>query len=95
MTIKWDDEFDYGAANNVLQDFISGNTMSLAMKIGDGTVSSEGEVNILAEIQYTGDPSIDMSENGLYHTLPFECVQNSSTEAFKISSFKNEAVTTW
>lgn len=95
LTIKWDDEFDYGAGNNVVQDFISGTTLSLAMKIGDGTVSSEGECNIAAEIQYTGDPSIDMSENGLYHTLPFECVQNSSTEAFKITSFKDEAVTVW
>ena len=95
LTIKYDDEFDYGAANNVIQDFLDGDTLSLAMKIGDGTVSSEGEVNIAAEIQYTGDPALDMSENGLYHTLSFECVQNSSTEAFKISSFKNEAVTAW
>ena len=51
LVIKYDDEFDYGAANNVIQDFLDGNTMSLAMKIGDGTVSSEGEVNISAEIQ--------------------------------------------
>ncbi len=95
LTIKWDDEFDYGAANNVLQDFLDGDTLSLAMNIGDGTVSAEGEMNIAAEIQYTGDPSVDMSENGLYHTLPFECVQNSSTEAFKITSFKDEVVTVW
>ncbi len=95
LTIKYDDEFDYGEDNNVIQDFLDGDTLSLAMKIGDGTVSSEGEVNIAAEIQYTGDPALDMSENGLYHTLSFECVQNSSTEAFKISSFKNEAVTAW
>jgi len=95
LTIKWDDEFDYGAANNVIQDFLDGDTMSLAIKIGDGTVSSEGEMNILAEIQYTGDPGQDLSENGVFHTLEFECVQNSTTEAFKLSSFKNEAVTTW
>ena len=95
LVIKYDDEFDYGAANNVIQDFLDGNTMSLAMKIGDGTVSSEGEVNISAEIQYTGDPSLDMSESGLFHSLPFECVLNGSTEAFKIESFKNEAVTAW
>ena len=95
LTIKWDDEFDYGAANNVIQDFLDGDTMSLAIKIGDGTVSSEGEMNILAEIQYTGDPGQDLSENGVFHTLEFECVQNSTTEAFKLSSFKNEAVTAW
>ena len=95
ISIKWDDEFDYGADNNVVQNFLDGNTSSLAIKIGDGTVSSEGEVNILAEIQYTGDPGQDISESGIFHTIPFECVQNSSTEAFKITTFKNEAVTVW
>ena len=95
LTIKYDDQFDFSADTNVIQDFISGNTLSIAMKIGDGTVSSEGEMNISAEIQYTGDPSLDLSESGLYLNLPFECVQNSTTEAFKISSFKNEAKTVW
>tara|TARA_R110002020_G_scaffold348387_1_gene562009 strand:- start:866 stop:1951 length:1086 start_codon:yes stop_codon:yes gene_type:complete len=95
LTIKMDDEFDYGADNNVIQDFLDGDTMSLAIKIGDGTLDAEGEVNILAEIQYTGDPGQDLSESGIFHTLEFECVQNASTEAFKISTFKDEAVTTW
>tara|TARA_R100000789_G_scaffold18035_1_gene20980 strand:+ start:88 stop:1170 length:1083 start_codon:yes stop_codon:yes gene_type:complete len=95
LTIKYDDEFDYGAGNNVIQDFLDGDTLSLAIKIGDGTIDAEGECNILAEIQYTGDPGQDISEAGIFHTLAFECVQNSSTEAFKITSFKNEAVTAW
>ena len=95
LSIKWDDELDYGAGNNVIQDFLDGDTLSLAISIGDGTVSAEGEMNILAEIQYTGDPSQDLSESGIFHTLEFECVQNGSTEAFKITSFKDEAVTTW
>tara|TARA_R100001594_G_C4035381_1_gene262102 strand:- start:593 stop:1678 length:1086 start_codon:yes stop_codon:yes gene_type:complete len=95
LTIKYDDEFDYGAGNNVIQDFLDGDTLSLAIKIGDGTVSSEGEMNITAEIQYTGDPGQDLSESGVFHTLEFECVQNGSTEAFKLESFKNEAVTAW
>ena len=95
LTIKYDDEFDYGSGNNVIQDFLDGDTLSLAINIGDGTVSSEGEMNIAAEIQYTGDPGQDISENGIFHTLPFECVQSGSTEAFKITSFKNEAVTAW
>ena len=95
IVIKWDDEFDYGAANNVLNDFLDGDTMSLAISIGDGTVSAEGECNIAAEIQYTGDPGQDISESGVFHTLAFECVQNSTTEAFKITTFKNEAVTAW
>jgi hypothetical protein len=91
LVIKYDDEFDYGADNNVIQDFLDGDTMSLAIKIGDGTISSEGELNILAEIQYTGDPSQDLSESGVFHSLEFECVQNGSTEALKISTYKNEA----
>jgi len=95
LTIKYDDEFDYGADNNVIQSFLDGNTMSLAIKIGDGTVSSEGEVNILAEIQFTGDPGQDLSESGVFHTLEFECVKNVTAEAFKISTFKNEAITAW
>tara|TARA_R100000655_G_scaffold52345_5_gene90153 strand:- start:14124 stop:15203 length:1080 start_codon:yes stop_codon:yes gene_type:complete len=95
LTIKYDDLFDYSAGTNVIQDFLDGDTLTLGIKIGDGTVSAEGEVNILAEIQYTGDPGQDLSENGVFHTLEFECVQNGSTEAFKINSFKNEAITTW
>tara|TARA_R100000458_G_C8272499_1_gene247353 strand:+ start:159 stop:1244 length:1086 start_codon:yes stop_codon:yes gene_type:complete len=95
LSIKWDDEFDYGAGNNVIQDFLDGDTLSLAISIGDGTANAEGECNIVAEIQYTGDPSQDLSESGIFHTLEFECVQNGATEAFKISTFKNEAVTTW
>ena len=95
LTIKYDSEFDYGEDNNVIQDFLDGDTLSLAIKIGDGTVSSEGEMNIAAEIQYTGDPGQDLSESGVFHTLEFECVQNGSTEAFKLESFKNEAVTAW
>ena len=95
ITIKYDDEFDYGAANNVLQDFFDGDTLSLALKWGDGTPSSAGEMNILAECQYTGDPSQDISENGIFHTLPFECVQNSTTEALKITQFVGESQADW
>jgi len=94
LTIKYDDEFDYGAANNVIQDFLDGNTLSLNMVFGASN-DAEGEATIAAELQYTGDPGQDISEAGIFHTLPFECVQNSSTEAFKITTFKNEAVTAW
>ena len=95
ISIKYDDLFDYSAGTNVIQDFLDGDTLTLGIKIGDGTVDAEGECNILAEIQYTGDPGQDLSESGVFHTLEFECVQNGSTEAFKIVSFKNEAVTAW
>tara|TARA_R100000808_G_C2148403_1_gene156548 strand:+ start:1994 stop:3076 length:1083 start_codon:yes stop_codon:yes gene_type:complete len=92
ITIKYDGEFSLSAADNVLQSFLDGNTGTLALKFGDGTVSSVSEMNILAEVQYTGDPTQDISENGIFWTIPFECVQNSSTEALKISLFSDTAI---
>ena len=94
LTIKYDNEFNYQAGENVLQDFLDGDTLTLNMIIGDGTHSSEGEMEITAEIQYTGDPGLDMGEGGLYHTLPFECVDDG-TFGLKTEVFKNEAVTAW
>ena len=95
LTIKYDDEFDYGASNNVIQDFLDGDTLSLNLICGDSAPDAEGEFEITAEIQYTGDPGQDISENGIFNTLEFECVQNGGTEAFKLETFKNEAVTAW
>ena len=92
ITLKYDGEFGLSAGENVVQSFIDGNTCTLALKFGDGTVSSVSEMNILAEVQYTGDPSQDISENGIFWTIPFECVQNSSTEALKISLFSDTAI---
>lgn len=96
MTIKYDDEFDYGVDNNVIQDFLSGTTLGIKIQIGDSsTPDAEGETIISAEVQHTGDPGQDLSESGLFHTFSFECVKNSSADAFSISTFKNEAITAW
>ena len=95
ITIKHDANFDYGSGANVIQDFLDGDTLTLALKWGDGTVDAAGEMNILAEIQYTGDPAQDISENGLFHTLAFECVQNGSTEALKIECINGESQSAW
>ncbi len=92
ITLKYDTEFSLSAADNVLQSFLDGNTSTLTLKFGDGTVSSVQEMNILAEVQFTGDPAQDISENGIFWTIPFECVQNSSTEALKISLFSDTAI---
>ena len=92
ITLKYDDEFSLSASDNVVQSFLDGNTCTLALKFGDGTVSSVSEMNILAEVQFTGDPAQDISENGIFWTIPFECVQNSSTEALKISLFSDTAI---
>ena len=92
ITVKYDGEFSLSADDNVTQSFLDGNTGTLALKFGDGTVSTVSEMNILAEVQYTGDPTQDISENGIFWTIPFECVQNSSTEALKISLFSDTAI---
>ncbi len=92
ITLKYDSEFSLAAAANVVQTFLDGNVGTLSLKFGDGTVSSVSEMNILAEVQFTGDPTQDISENGIFWTIPFECVQNSSTEALKISLFSDTAI---
>ena len=92
LTFKHDGEFSLGAGANVLQTFLDGNTCTLSLKFGDGTVSSVGELNLDAECQFTGDPTQDISEQGLFWTVPFECVQNTTTEALKISMFSDEAI---
>jgi len=94
LSIKYDDEFDYGADNNVIQDFLDGDTMTLNLINGAGN-DAAGEMEITAEIQYTGDPGQDLSETGVFHTLEFECVQNGANEAFKLETFENSAITTW
>ena len=94
LTIKYDDLFDYSAGTNVIQDFLDGDTMTLNLINGTGN-DAAGEMEITAEIQYTGDPGQDLSEPGVFHTLEFECVQNGSNEAFKLEVFENSAVTTW
>ena len=92
VTVKYDGEAGLSAGENVVQSFIDGQTCTLTLTFGDGTPSSTGEMNILAECQFTGDPTQDISENGIFWTIPFECVQNSSTEALKISLFSDTAI---
>ena len=98
MSIKMDDNFDYTAGTNIIQDFLDGDTMKLKVNIGDGTLSSVGEANIVANIQYTGDPAQDLSENGIFHSLSFECVDagtGDGTEAFQIELFNGESQSAW
>tara|TARA_Y100001963_G_scaffold20437_1_gene26094 strand:+ start:1767 stop:2852 length:1086 start_codon:yes stop_codon:yes gene_type:complete len=98
MTIKMDDNFDYTAGTNVIQDFLDGDTMKLKINIGDGTLDAVGEANIVANIQYTGDPAQDISENGIFHNLSFECVDagtGDENEAFQIELFNGESQSAW
>ena len=93
LVVKHDANFDLGSATNVLSSYLNKNTMALALKFGDNTVTSNGEMNIDAQIQLTGDPTLDNSDQGQFWNLPFECLQNDSTEALKITMFSTTAPT--
>lgn len=92
IVVKYDSEVGLVAGANAVQHFLDSKIASLILKFGDGTVSSVGEANILAECQYTGDPSLDGSPEGLFWNIPFECGVNGSTEGLKISLFSDTAV---
>ena len=93
LTLKHDANFDLGTGTNVLSSYVNKNTMGLALKFGDNTVSTVGEMNIAAEIQITGDPTVDNSDQGVFWNLPFECLYNSADtlEALKIQLFSDTA----
>ena len=92
IVVKYDGEAGLSADENVVQSFIDGQTCLLTLQFGDATPSSTGEMIILAEVQFTGDPTQDVSENGIFWNIPFECVQNGSDEALEISLFSDTAL---
>jgi len=97
ISIKYDANFDYGGGMNVLQDFLAGSTETLTIKIGDGTVSAVGEMNIVLNVQYT-EVGQDLSESGIFHTLGFEGVSTGTgdgNEAVQITNYAGEAITAW
>mgnify|MGYP003146666607 CR=1 FL=1 len=95
MSVKYDAEIDYSSGTNVLEDFLDGDTLSLQLIWGAGN-DAAGEMQIDAEIQYTGLPDQDISESGIFHTLPFECVFNKGVaEALKIQVFNGESIAVW
>ena len=92
IVVKYDGEAGLSAGENVVQSFIDGQTCLLTLQFGDATPSSTGEMIILAEVQFTGDPTQDMGEGGIFWSIPFECVQNGSDEALEISLFSDTAL---
>ena len=87
ISIMYDANFDFGSGGNVLQDFISGNTATLKLQQGDGTVSTAGEMNIECEIYSTAvnlDPNAD---TGAVITVPFKVVQPTSSGAASGTAF--------
>jgi hypothetical protein len=92
VSLMYDANFDFGSGGNVLQDFLSGNTATLKLQQGDGTVSTAGEMNIECEIYSTAvnlDPNAD---TGAVITIPFKVVQPTSSGAASGTAFKFEYV---
>lgn len=93
MNIKWDDLFDLGSGNNVLQDFVDGDTLSLQLIWGAG-LDALGEMQIDLELQYTGVGE-DVSESGIFHALEFECLVNAALPGLKTQIFSGESEAAW
>jgi len=90
VSLMYDANFDFASGGNVLQDFLSGNTATLKLQQGDGTVSTAGEMNIECEIYSTAvnlDPNAD---TGAVITIPFKVVQPTSSGAASGTAFKFE-----
>ena len=59
----------------------------MALGFHDGAISSDGEINIDAEIQLTADPTVENTDQGVFWNLPFECLKPASGNALKITGF--------
>ena len=87
ISIMYDANFDFGSGGNVLQDFLSGNTATLKLQQGNGTVDAAGEMNIECEI-YSTAVNLDPNEDaGAVITIPFKVVQPTSSGAASGTAF--------
>jgi hypothetical protein len=89
ISFMYDGNYNDGA-DNVLQDFLDGETATLTLQQGDGTVSSVGEMNITAEV-YSTAVNYDLNaDTGAIITIPFKVVQPTSSGAVSGTAFKFE-----
>lgn len=102
MDVCFNDLVNMEATKNILQHFIDKANATLTLQIGDGTVSTAGEMNIAANIQYTGNPELKLdNEPGAMWTLPFQVVQATSggsptnTDALKFVIADSTPDTSW
>lgn len=89
ISFMYDGNFN-DSANNVLQDFLDGDSATLTLQQGDGTVSTAGEMNITAEV-YSTAVNYDLNaDTGAIITIPFKVVQPTSSGAPSGTAFKFE-----
>jgi hypothetical protein len=77
ISLMYDENFNFAATKNVLQDFIDGNTATLKLQQGDGTIDNAeaGEMNIECEIYSTAVNLDTNGDVGSVITIPFKVVQ--------------------
>jgi len=94
LSIMYDGNTNFAATKNILIDFLgdgtSGNTATLKLQQGDGTVSTAGEMNIECEIYSTAVNLDPNAEAGAVITIPFKVVQPTSGGEASGTAFKFE-----
>ena len=87
LVIKHDANFEMASANNVLESFLTKDALTLQLYFGDGTVSALGEVNIVANIQISADPTLENTDAGVFWNIPFECMNTGATNGLEIEIY--------
>ena len=103
ISIMYDGNVNFAATKNILQDFLDGNTATLQLQQGDGTVDAgeAGEMNIECEIFSTAVNLDANAEAGALITIPFKVVQptdvngDPSGTAFKFEFNDGYASSAW
>tara|TARA_Y100001973_G_C5197856_1_gene335544 strand:- start:2094 stop:3230 length:1137 start_codon:yes stop_codon:yes gene_type:complete len=103
LSILYDGNVNFAATKNILQDFLDGNTATLQLQQGDGTVDAAelGEMNITAEIFSTAVNLDANADAGAVITIPFKVVQPTDVNgdpngtAFKFEYNDKYASSTW
>ena len=87
ISFMYDDNFNDGA-NNVLQDFLDGDTATLTLKQGSGAIDTAGELSIVAEV-YSTAVNYDLNaDTGAIITIPFKVVQPTSSGVASGTAFE-------
>jgi hypothetical protein len=105
VSFMYDEEFAFGSAKNVMQDFLDGVPATLTLVQGDGTLTDGnrvlGEMKITAEI-YSTAVNIDAGADvGSVITIPFKVIQpvdgngDANGTAFKFEYVDSKSNTTW
>lgn len=87
ISFMYDDNFN-DSANNVLQDFLDGDTATLTLKQGTGSIDTAGELSIVAEV-YSTAVNYDLNaDTGAIITIPFKVVQPTSSGVASGTAFE-------